>query len=278
MTYGCVIGSKFLVVAAALLAISSSARAEQASAQPSATNTEIVGTVVSAPRGVVVVKTDDGHYLVFRLDRDVVRPKNLAPGARVRVESSDTTEGDETDRTATSVTVEAPAPQTPSSSQTADAIPPRVRQIERDIEKNARRYRVGVRAGVALDPELIDLGAHATFGPIFSRQFLFRPNVEFAYGELTTLLALNLEGIYRLSATMPRNRWSPYVGGGPTLGFGHQGFSGTSDGRTFDFSQFTFHSGVNLLVGFEKPSGVFVELKSSVYTDPHLRLLFGFTF
>jgi hypothetical protein len=29
--------------------------------------------------------------------------------------------------------------------------------------------------------------------------------------------------------------------------------------------------------GFEKPSGVFIELNTTVYADPHLRLLFGVT-
>jgi hypothetical protein len=182
-------------------------------------------------------------------------------------------------RTATIVTLSGIQPSTPAPARTEDVIPPNVRRLQREIERNVRRYRAGIRAGVALDPELISLGAHATLGPIFSRRLLLRPNMEFAYGELTTLFAVNLEGIYRLSETMPRNRWSPYVGGGPTLGFSHRGFStAASDGRSFDFGDFSFNGGINLLAGFEKPSGVFIELKTTVYTDPHLRLLFGVTF
>jgi hypothetical protein len=90
---------------------------------------------------------------------------------------------------------------------------------------------------------------------------------------------VNLEGIYRLSQTMPRNQWSPYAGGGPSLGFSHRGFSTqTGDGRSFDFHDLSFNGGLNVLAGVEKPSGVFVELKATVYADPHLRLLFGITF
>jgi hypothetical protein len=158
-------------------------------------------------------------------------------------------------------------------------VPPPVRQAAGDVEDKFRHFGVGLRAGVALDPELISIGAHATLGPIFTRRILFRPNVEFAYGELTTLFAVNLEGIYRLTPTMPRGQWSPYVGGGPMLGFSHRGFSTTTgDGRSFNFGDFDFNGGLNLLAGVEKPNGTFVELKTTVYSDPHLRLLFGFTF
>jgi hypothetical protein len=130
-----------------------------------------------------------------------------------------------------------------------------------------------------LDPELVSLGAHATLGPIFSPRLLLRPNVEFAYGELTTLFAVNLEGIYRLTTTMPRNRWSPYAGGGATLGFSHRGLSAEGDdGRSFDFDDFDFNGGLSLLAGVERPGGAFIELKATIYTDPTVRLLFGYTF
>lgn len=158
-----------------------------------------------------------------------------------------------------------------------DPIPANIRRIERQIERNARFYRAGVRAGIALDPELVSVGAHATFGPIFTPRLHFRPNVEVAYGELTTLFAVNLEGIYRLAALRTGTAWAPYAGGGATLGFSHRGFS-VDDGRSFDFDDLDFNGGLTLLAGVEKPSGVFIELKSTIYTDPHLRLLVGFTF
>jgi len=168
-----------------------------------------------------------------------------------------------------------------SSSSTDDQnnVPAPVRQAADDVEQTFRRFRVGIRGGVTLDPELISIGAHATLGPIFTRRVLFRPNVEFAYGEVTTLFAVNLEGIYRLTRTMPRGQWSPYVGGGPMLGFSHLGFTTPAgSNRSFDFGEFDFNGGLNLLAGVERPRGAFIELKTSVYTDPHMRLLFGFTF
>ena len=44
---------------------------------------------------------------------------------------------------------------------------------------------------------------------------LFRPNAEFAFGELTDMVALNLEGAYRLPISFRHGRWSAYVGAGP---------------------------------------------------------------
>jgi hypothetical protein len=254
-----------------------SAQAQPSSTSQSTIESPVVGTVALLRSSTLIVRTDDNRYVVFALDRDTVRPRALANGAQVSVDFTAPEPGDEV-RTATTVTLTGTQPTTPQAI-TQDAIPANVRRLERQIAANVRRYRAGIRAGVALDPELISLGAHATFGPIFTRRLLARPNVEFAYGELTTSLALNLEGIYRLTPTMPRNQWSPYAGGGPTLGFGHRGISTeTSNGRSFDFGEYRFNRGMNLLIGVEKPNGVFIELKSTIYTDPHVRLLFGVTF
>jgi hypothetical protein len=257
------------------------ARAQQPSSTAANGNATpaLTGTVVSSGPRTLVVRTEDGQYIVVLMNRETVRPKAIAVGARVRIDSTAYDEGGEGARSATRIVVtNAPAAQSADTDNTA-VIPPNVQRLERDISRNFRRYRAGVRAGVALDPELISLGVHATIGPVFTRRLQFRPNVEFAYGELTTLFAVNLEGIYRLTDTMPRDRWSPYAGGGPTLGFSHRGFS-TPEGsdRSFDFGDFSFNGGLNLLAGLEKPNGVFIELKATVYTDPHLRLLFGITF
>ena len=59
----------------------------------------------------------------------------------------------------------------------------------------ARRWRLGVRAGAAFDPELFMFGVHSQMGPIFSPRVFFRPSAEFAFGEVTDLIALNLEGV-----------------------------------------------------------------------------------
>ena len=40
-----------------------------------------------------------------------------------------------------------------AASEEPDAVPPQVRRIESEIERQARRYRAGVQVGAALDPE-----------------------------------------------------------------------------------------------------------------------------
>jgi hypothetical protein len=105
----------------------------------------------------------------------MVRPKGLSPGSRIRVESSATDEAGV--RLATRVTVLEPAT-TPASGPAQDMAPPpkEVRDVEREIERQARRWQLGVRIGAGLDPELFLLGVHAGIGPIFSRDFYLRPN------------------------------------------------------------------------------------------------------
>jgi hypothetical protein len=251
-------------------------RSTEASAAQRAT---VTGTVVRLRPGALTVRTDDDRYLVFALTRDTVRPATLATGARVEVESIPRDGDEEGARTATAIRVSDTAPTGSRGSGASATIPPAIRQLERDIEANVRRYRAGIRGGVALDPELVTLGAHATFGPIFTPRLLMRPNVEFAYGELTTLFAVNLEGIYRLTPTLSRHRWSPYAGGGATLGFSHRGLTAEGDdGRSFDFDDFDFNGGLSLLAGVERSAGAFIELKATIYTEPTVRLLFGYTF
>jgi hypothetical protein len=253
------------IVATALLPASAhSSFAEQ----PSAVQSPTVGTVVLVRSDAIIVQTDDHRYVTFAVDENTDRPAAIADGARVRIESTEGANGGAP--RATRVTVLGTQP---PAGEVA------TRQVARQVQETVRRYRLGVRGGVALDPELITMGVHMVLGPIFTPRLRLRPNFEFAFGELTTFWAINAEAIYRLSQTMPRDRWSPYVGGGPTFGFSHKGFSTpTGSERSFDFGDFDFHAGLNLLAGFEKPSGVFIELKSTIYTDPHLRLLVGYSF
>ena len=123
------------------------------------------------------------------------------------------------------------------------------------------------------------IGAHARLGPFFSRNLSFRPNVEFGFGEVTKLFAINLEGIYRLPLTEPRSRWSIYVGAGPNLTFMHRNFEEAAAGENgIDFGEFKFNAGLNILTGVEFRNGMFFEIKATAYTGPHLRLLVGYTF
>ena len=160
-------------------------------------------------------------------------------------------------------------------------VPAEVRGMERDIERQARRYQAGVRAGMALDPELILIGVQAQVGPFFNPNVYLRPNVEFAFGEVTALFALNLEAIYRLPVTSRVGRWSSYVGVGPGFNFLHQNFErNDGQGKRIDFGDFHSAVGLNILGGLRYRSGMFIELKTSVYASPAptLRMIVGYNF
>ena len=138
-----------------------------------------------------------------------------------------------------------------------------------------------MRVGAGLDPELFLFGVHAQFGPIFSRNVSFRPNAEFAFGEVTDLIALNLEATYRLPISSQQGRWSSYVGAGPALNFIHQSFqTSQSSGRNIDFGNFEYQTGFNILSGLQFRRGTFVEVKTSLWSRPApvLRLMVGYTF
>jgi hypothetical protein len=264
-------------VAFAALLTSPSAGAQNAAA-PASDEGTFTGVVVSSTRSTLVVRGGERHFRLFVLNRNTAKPATLPVGSQVRVTS---TPGDEPDvHVATEVTIlqAAPAGQGGASSS---VIPPEVRRTERDIQRQARRYQLGVRAGVALDPELVLLGVHSQVGPFFNSDVFLRPSVEFAYGEVTALFALNLEAIYRLPISSRHGRWSAYVGLGPGFNFVHQNFErSTGQGSRIDFGEFQSDTGLNILGGLRYRSGMFTELKTSVYSDPAptLRLIIGYNF
>jgi hypothetical protein len=168
-----------------------------------------------------------------------------------------------------------------STARKAAPLPPKVQNVANEIQHEARRWRLGVRAGVGLDPELMMFGVHSQMGPIFSRNVFFRPSADFEWGEITDMVALNLEGVYRMPTTMRRGRWAPYVGGGPALNFIHQSFQAKAgQGRNISFGNFDYETGFNLLMGFENRHGTFFEVKTSLYSQPApvFRLIVGKTF
>jgi len=266
-----------LLVACALLPVSAMSQETTTSSQGQNENT-VEGTVVSSTRDTLVVKTDDNQFQLFTFDRDTVKPRSLPAGTRVRVVS---TAGEEAGvRLASTITTLEAAPSAKGAAQ-AQPIPPAVRDLERDIKRQARRWRLGVRAGVGLDPELILFGVHSQLGPIFHRDVFFRPNAEFAFGEVTDLIALNLEAIYRLPVSSRRGNWSAYLGAGPALTFLHQSFqSQAGQGRNIDFGNFDFDAGFNILTGVQFRRGTFFEVKTSLYSRPAptLRLILGYNF
>src|SRR4029450_2721664 len=130
----------------------------------------LTGAVVSASPQTMVVRTADNQFHLFVFDSDAVRPKGLTPGAHVRVLSKSTDEPDVRVATRVSVLDSVPASQTETP---ADVAPPpkEMSAVQREIEKQARRWQLGVRVGAGLDPEIFLIGVHSAIGPIFSRDF-----------------------------------------------------------------------------------------------------------
>lgn len=238
------------------------------------------GTVVSTSRQTLVVRTNDNDFQLFVFDQNTTKPRTIAAGTRVRVVS---TPGEqEGSRLANTITTleSSPDTQTGSAQPQAKPLPPAVRDLEEDIKREARRWHLGLRAGAALDPELFMFGVHSQLGPIFNRNLLFRPNAEFAFGEVTDLIALNLEAVYRLPVSSRGRNFSAYIGAGPGFTFLHQNFERQQgQGRNIDFGNFDYESGFNILAGIQRRH-TFYELKTSLWARPAptLRLILGYTF
>jgi hypothetical protein len=178
-------------------------------------------------------------------------------------------------------------PTSPAAPQFADAsdqqnVPPKAQQTEDTVERAVKRFGIGVEAGVALDPELIDFGAHATFGPIFHPDVQFRPGIEFGVGEVTTTLGINLDVLYTLPGASRQTRWAPYVGAGPNFSLSHRGFDSTEVGQNpnnrFNFSDTSFEAGLNFIAGVRNRNRMFLEMRATAYGVSNVRLLAGFTF
>jgi hypothetical protein len=232
------------------------------------------GTVSISTPTTLVVRGENGRHQVFVYGRGATRPDSVAVGSRVRIVSTPGAERGV--RVASRVTVTSP-PRTGDAATATDddVVPDAIRELERDLRRQVRRYNVGVRTGVALDPELVLVGLQTQFATGFNRRLVFRPNVDFAWGELTTMFAINLEAVYRLS---PQGRWTPYAGAGP--GFNFINASLQRDDRSVDFNDFDYDTCLNLLGGVENRNGMFLEMKASVYANPapSLRIILGYNF
>jgi hypothetical protein len=175
-------------------------------------------------------------------------------------------------------------------------IPPAgTQQVTVDVEP-ARNWGLGLQAGAALDPILIDVGGHARVGPIFSDRVTFRPGIDFGFGEVTTTFGINLDVLFRLTSSTSEARWAPYVGVGPNFAMSHVGFNpddqeggdvdvaddddvdDDDDPSRFDFSDTDFETGLNLIVGARSRRGMFFEFNATAYGVTNIRLLVGFDF
>ena len=175
----------------------------------------------------------------------------------------------------------------PSAALQQSNVPAAAQDAAADAEEAARRFRLGVRAGVGLDPELINFGAHATLGPIFNPRVTFRPGIEFGVGEITTMFGINLDVLYTLPGATRDTRWLPYFGGGPNFGMSHRGFETDDEDNVdgdddtpnrFDFSDTDFNGGFNFIVGARNRGGTFFELNATAYGVSNIKLLAGFNF
>jgi hypothetical protein len=152
--------------------------------------------------------------------------------------------------------------------------------------------RFGVSGGVGLDPELIMFGGQAQLGPVINENIDLRPSVEFGIGEVTTMLGINLDLLYRLPGATRQSRWMPYVGAGPTFGLSHRGFETDDDDNVdvegvtdvdpdrnrFDFSDTDFNGGMNFIAGARNQRGMFFELRATAWGVSNVRFIAGFNF
>ena len=255
----CVLLASFLVVSLPALA-----------QDPS--QTTMTGTVTSYTKHSLVIKTEHNHYWLFVFDSHTLKPETLGVASWVRVVSTQTEDPEM--RLAVLVTPTEP-PATASLETQPDIVPSSVRATENAIARDARKFHFGIQGGVALNPELMDFGVNAKFGPFFTKRVNFRPSVDFAFGEITKLFALNLDMLYNLSPNLGA-RQSVYFGLGPQFNFVHQG---TSD-HGVDFSDFHYSNALSIILGIRWRSGVFTEFKTSVWASPApiIRLMAGYTF
>lgn len=122
----------------------------------------------------------------------------------------------------------------------------------------------GLRGGLSVDPDQLYFGGHLETSPLVDRLH-FRPNVEVGFGDDVTLIAANMEFVYKF----PRRRdWGLYAGGGPALNV--YLFDGTDDSET--------DAGFNVLLGVENDRGLFFEFKIGATDSPDVKFGVGWTF
>lgn len=132
----------------------------------------------------------------------------------------------------------------------------------------AQAQTFGVRAGASADPDQFYFGVHADTPPIADR-ISFRPNLEVGIGNDVTLVAANLEFVFRQA--LQSSQWDLLVGAGPAANF--YSFSGGRGRNDSDLG-----GGLNLLVGIEHRDGFFGEVKVGIIDSPSVKFGVGFSF
>ena len=90
------------------------------------------------------------------------------------------------------------------------------------------------------------------------------------------MFSINTEMIYNLPFTVGARKYG-YFGAGPAFNFVERSFEQDTG---VNFSDFKYDGALNILLGIQLRSGLFAELKTSVYASPApvLRVLVGYTF
>jgi hypothetical protein len=128
----------------------------------------------------------------------------------------------------------------------------------------ARAQSVGVRAGASVDPDQFYFGGHLETPPLVDRVYL-RPNLEIGLGDHVTLVAVNIEAVYKYP--LSRSPWIVYGGGGPGINY-----------FNFENDESETHAGFNLLGGLEHERGLFFEIKVGFGDAPNLKFGIGYAF
>ena len=125
----------------------------------------------------------------------------------------------------------------------------------------------GIRGGISIDPDQFYFGGHLETSPLVDRLY-FRPNVEVGVGDDLTLIAANMEFVYKFTT---RRAWNVYAGAGPALNifmFDDEG-QGDNDSET--------EAGFNIMIGVEQARGLFFEFKIGAIDSPELKFGVGYT-
>lgn len=246
-----------------------------------------MGTVESIGSHTIVIRTDQGMFLVYQTDKSTVRKQTVAQGARVSVlfQPSDT------DPAPTALAIDVlpkaqglaePSAAAGGEPQLSDPVPPSVRRVESEIQSQFAKWHGGFQFGAALDPTLLSASGFASIRSGFSRSVQVRPGLEYAFGELTKLFAINIDGLYTLPGISRMTRWAPYVGAGPQFAISHRNFDEqVINGNTvnkIDFGDWSWNNGLNFIVGARSPGGASFELKGTAWGLASVRLLAGYQF
>jgi hypothetical protein len=130
----------------------------------------------------------------------------------------------------------------------------------------AQSKGIGIRAGVSAEPDQFYIGAHMNVTEVVEN-FWFRPNAELGFGNHLTLLTLNPEFVYNFR--IKSSKWTPYVGGGPSLLIGSVD---TPNGRSTDTG-----GGFNFVGGIQQRKGFMAEIKIGAFDSPDFKLGIGWT-